>query len=52
MPLPASSPSPELALDERATAEHDMERDTEVDPWSTGYIVFSLGPNFEDATYD
>jgi hypothetical protein len=48
MPMHAPSPQPELELDERADAEHDHE----VDPWSTGAIVFSLGPNFEEATYD
>jgi hypothetical protein len=56
MPMHAPSPQPELALDERADAEHDlehaMEHDQEIDPWSTGAIVFSLGPNFEDAKLD
>ena len=52
MPMPALSPQPELALDERADAEHDLDHDPEVDPWSTGAIVFSLGPDFEEAQYD
>jgi len=47
-----TSPDPEIALETRADAEHDTEHDRAVDPWSTGYIVFSLGPNFEDATFD
>jgi hypothetical protein len=52
MHLHTSSPEPDLALDERVEAEYDAEHDRAVDPWSTGYIVFSLGPNFEDATFD
>ena len=52
MPMHASSPEPKLAFDERADAENDTEHDRAVDPWSTGSIGFSLGPNFEDAQYD
>ncbi len=52
MPLHASAPEPELAFDERAEAEYDAEHDRAADPWSTGCIVFSLGPNFEGSTFD
>lgn len=48
MPMHAPSPEPELAHDELANAGQDAN----LDPWSTGFIVFSLGPDFEGATLD
>jgi hypothetical protein len=41
------NPEPELGHDEHLSAEIE-----DVDPWSTGYIVFSLGPNFDEARFD
>ncbi len=42
-----SNPEPELGHDEHLSAEIE-----DVDPWSTGSIVFSLGPNFDEARSD
>jgi hypothetical protein len=47
MRTPSHTPEPELATDLRATTDLDPE----ADPWSTGYIVFSLGPDFDDPTF-
>ena len=44
--LPA--PDPELAADTRATVDPDGD----TDPWATGYIVFSLGPDFDDPSFE
>lgn len=41
------NPQPELGRDEHLSTERE-----EVDPWSTGYIVFSLGPDFDEAVFD
>jgi hypothetical protein len=43
----APNPQPELGRDEHLSAERE-----DVDPWSTGYIVFSLGPDFDEAVFD
>ncbi len=42
-----SNPEPELGHDEHLSAEIE-----DVDPWSTGYILFSLGPDFDEARFD
>ena len=43
----APNPQPELGRDEHLSAARE-----DVDPWSTGYIVFSLGPDFDEAVFD
>ncbi len=43
----APNPQPELGHDEHLSAESE-----DVDPWSTGFIVFSLGPDFDEAGFD
>jgi hypothetical protein len=44
--LPA--PDPELVTDARAL----VDTDGDADPWSTGSIVFSLGPDFDDPSFE
>jgi hypothetical protein len=43
----APNPQPELGHDEHLSTATE-----ELDPWSTGYILFSLGPDFDEAVFD